>query len=532
MIDDITFLIENSEKDSQIVYIDSSLRNKQFYPNANEYTIEFNQPFKLVYGFEILDASIPVTMYNMDVYNNVFYYTVIIKNNSSITPIDPDVFFKEIITCKTFINLFNNVDEQTFIIIGSETQLSSYITSVVTPSDFYIMYIRSSINTIEIIKKTQQISEEFYFFNFNNTEYCIKYSIVNQIIIDIIKNGEYSLIFNADNTIDLIYFISYNIDLATFTIIKTSNSFIIAINNLKGTVNIGNYNILTIINALNDIVNPLMEAASTTANPAQEAKMFFYSTNQIFLNGKKGALHKSLGYDTYPLLSAYNNINYKGWTIGDNYLVFGGIYDSSIPGYKIVSPGLISLLGERFSILRIDEIEDHLYGSYAYMAMTPGIGLFKMASAFGGITNLRFDYTTLITKPFHPIGKLSRLSIRWETSTAGKLYDFKGVNHQLLACIKYYVPSAKIKYQRSILNPNYEPDVMKYMAKNRAIENREDSDDEEEFDDDKYYQTYKKELDKYDYSSSEENEEKEKESDEDSEQDIKSYMKRQNLLDN
>jgi hypothetical protein len=44
------------------------------------------------------------------------------------------------------------------------------------------------------------------------------------------------------------------------------------------------------------------------------------------------------------------------------------------------------------------------------MDMTPGIGLFKMASAFGGITNLRFDYTTLITRPFHPIGKLSKLS--------------------------------------------------------------------------------------------------------------------------
>jgi CRISPR/Cas system-associated protein Cas5 (RAMP superfamily) len=40
---------------------------------------------------------------------------------------------------------------------------------------------------------------------------------------------------------------------------------------------------------------------------------------------------------------------------------------------------------------------------------------------------------------------------------------------------------------------------------NRTIEHREDSDDEEEFDDEKYYHI--KALDKYDYSSSE-NEEK------------------------
>lgn len=527
MIDDITYLIENSEKDSQIVYIDSTLRDKRFYPNPNEYTIDFNQPFKLVYGFEILDASIPVTMYNVDVYNNTLFYTIIINNPASLTPIDPDVFFAEIVPCNSFVNLFNDVEEQTFIIIGSDTQLTSYIGSVTEKNDFYVMYIRSTIDTIEILQKTKQIIEEFYFFSFNNLEYCIKYNTENQPVIDILIKGEFSITFNEDNSITIIYFTLYNIDLTTYNTIIGDNSFIIAINNLKCTLSIGNYNILTIINALNDVINPFMDAAATTPNPSQEAKMFFSSSNQIYLNGNKGALHRSLGFDTYPLLSGYNNINYKGWTIGENFLVFGGVYDAEIPGYKIVSPGLISLLGERFSILRMNEIEDHLYGSYAYMDMTPGIGLFKMASAFGGITNLRFDYTTLITKPFHPIGKLSKLSIRWETSQPGKLYDFKGVNHQLLACVKFYVPSAKIKYSRSILNPNYEPDVMKYMANNRTIEHREDSDDEEEFDDEKYYQTYKKALDKYDYSSSE-NEENESD---DSEQDIKKYMKRQNLID-
>ena len=51
MIDDIDYLLENSEKDSMVLYIDSSLRNKLYYPSANEYTIQFSQPFKYVYGF-------------------------------------------------------------------------------------------------------------------------------------------------------------------------------------------------------------------------------------------------------------------------------------------------------------------------------------------------------------------------------------------------------------------------------------------------------------------------------------------------
>jgi hypothetical protein len=181
---------------------------------------------------------------------------------------------------------------------------------------------------------------------------------------------------------------------------------------------------------------------------------------------------------------------------------------------------LISLLGERFAILRIKELEDHLYGSYSYMQMTPGIGMFKMAAAFGGITNLRFDYTSVVRKPFHPIGKLSKLSIRFETSS-GRLYDFKGVNHQLMVNIKFYVPTQKVKFSKSILNPNYDPNVMEYMSKNKSIQYREDSDDEEEFDQENYYQLYRKELDKYDYSSSGDADD---DAEDDSEEDAREYI--------
>ena len=189
--------------------------------------------------------------------------------------------------------------------------------------------------------------------------------------------------------------------------------------------------------------------------------------------------------------------------------------------YEIKSPGLVSLLGERYAILRIKELDDHLYGSYSYMKMTPGIGMFKMAAPFGGITNLRFDFTSVIRKPFHPIGKLTRLTIRFETSRMGKLYDFKGVNHQIMFNVKFYVPTQKIQFGRSILNPNYEPDFLKYISSNKNIQYREDSDEEEEFDNEKNFRNYKLELQKYDYSSSDE--ESNKNSDQ-SEEDIKDYI--------
>jgi hypothetical protein len=72
-IEDISYLKKNSIKDNVIYTIDSASRDKNIYLNPNEYVIDFDVPFKYVYGIEILDSSIPRTMYQIDKYNNIFY---------------------------------------------------------------------------------------------------------------------------------------------------------------------------------------------------------------------------------------------------------------------------------------------------------------------------------------------------------------------------------------------------------------------------------------------------------------------------
>ena len=74
-IEDIDFLYKNSIKESSIILIDSSKRDKDAYQRPNSYKITFNDPFKYVYGIEILDSSIPRTMYIIDKFNDtlVFY---------------------------------------------------------------------------------------------------------------------------------------------------------------------------------------------------------------------------------------------------------------------------------------------------------------------------------------------------------------------------------------------------------------------------------------------------------------------------
>ena len=500
MIEDIDYLQENSEKDSMVIYVDSALRNKLFYPGANEYTIQFAQPFRHVYGFEVIDGAIPNTMYNIDVYNNNFYLSTVVKSPTSLIPINEKEEFTHVHMSKTLISLFN-ADEESHIAIGSETNLSYFVTnSDQTNLGKHYIFYKSSISNIDIAKYKNQSPDTFYIFKFGKTSYAINQSLYPDIV-DILKAEEFYL--DITNMI-LYYYEVKKVDANTFSSVKASGGYTVIVNNYRKEISVGNYDILTITNDLSDAVNILsVDVEPTTSPPKKEGKMMFSSTHFLLVNAQKGKLIESLGFDTYPPSQESKSIgNYESWTIGDNIMVYGGTKDpaSTTLRYRIISPGLINLLGERFCVLRIKELEDHLYGSYSYMNNTPGIGMFKMAASQGGVTNIRFDYVSLVRKPFHPIGKLDKLTLRFETAR-GNLYDFKGVNHQLMFVIKYLVPSKKLKFTKSILNPNYDPNIMQYLSNNRSIEYKEDSDDEEEFDEDEYYQTYKKELDRLDYSS-------------------------------
>ncbi len=72
-IEDIDYLYKNSIKESVVTLVDSSTRNKFLYPKSNSYIIDFEEPFRYVYGVDILEASIPVSMYQIDKTNNTLF---------------------------------------------------------------------------------------------------------------------------------------------------------------------------------------------------------------------------------------------------------------------------------------------------------------------------------------------------------------------------------------------------------------------------------------------------------------------------
>jgi hypothetical protein len=163
-------------------------------------------------------------------------------------------------------------------------------------------------------------------------------------------------------------------------------------------------------------------------------------------------------------LSPYDNSTYGYTTFSykNNRKIFMSL-SNNVTRQGIMSPGVINLESARYLILRCPEIESHLLGSYVNFKYAPGIGLFKLMDS-NSMMNLRFDFVNITRKPFHPIGKLPKLSLAFEMYN-GNLYDFKGVDHVLLISIKYYAPRNILSIPRSKLNPYYLPNILEYQMK-------------------------------------------------------------------
>lgn len=150
--------------------------------------------------------------------------------------------------------------------------------------------------------------------------------------------------------------------------------------------------------------------------------------------------------------------------------------------FSIRSPGLINLTTENFIILRCPEIENHIRGSYSTNASSdPGMGVLNMDVQ--GYASGRLDFYSVIYKEFHPIGKLDKLTFRFERKSDRQLYDFKNVNLHFLMSIKFLRPFQKQTFDQSILNPNYDPNFLGYFNNTLVRGFYENSSDEDDIND-------------------------------------------------
>jgi len=369
-IEDIDFLKKNSIKENYLFIVDSKSRDYLRFPEPNNYEVVFNVPFKNVIGFDIMDASIPRTMYSVDKYNNSFYFYIANSANDNLVANGLNIE-------NTNMNIFTKLD--------------------IPPGNYTI---------------------QTFLLNFNT-------------------------IMNAKTIEDNI--------------------------NVSSPIQIINYS------------NP----------PELTNKITFTCKKPFILNMYDSTLAETLGF-SLNIKSEDDGIKYKyisSYVGNKRYLRFFHSYFNIKTGnYEITSPGIVFFIGEKYIVLRSPEIEGHAFGSLAYTNYNLGIAKFKVNSV--GYNDEKTELAKLPIREFHPIGKLSKITFRFETS-AGNLYDFKGVNHMITYIITYYRPSLSIKNEfKPILNPNYKNNYTEYKYKNEEQELSEEE-DKDEYSRDKLFDVYK-----------------------------------------
>jgi len=516
-IEDVDYLKQNSEKQSYIFLINSKDRNKAAYPTPSEYVIDFSQPFHNVIGLNVVDASIPRTMYNVDQYNNTFHY-FIHASNYDLSGVTADHFAKATIdpgdyTVQTLVDTLNR---QLVMPLNSNLQnsnVSIHVTTLTNPPDIKNRIKFDCPYPFLFDMNRSTIAESLGFDMHVQTSELSKPDLEKNYIPYFSTGGAGSGLqdnYQLYRSVDLPYSVAQG---TNYTLYEGPRGVIrkISLNNLVAqrfylptdttvtqvfaalqasdvTISPVDFNFQADVAGVPSGIS-LMASDSSIAISYVDGTLSDSAIQSLRLSGSQ--YYWIVFKNNYPLASIYYNdvlatattmLKYNGavWESVDD-LTNQIYYQLSIrievtdDYHRISAPGIYSLIGEPYLVIRCKEIEENSFRSLAYTNHQLGIAKIKLGIV--GYREERLDFSSIPNREFHPIGRLSRLTLRFETGN-GLLYDFKGVNHNITFGVKYYEPVMKAQFERSLINKNYTGDFMSYMYS--QAEQEEESDDEEE----------------------------------------------------
>jgi hypothetical protein len=552
-IEDVDFLLRNSVADSVLLFVDSSKRDRVHDKTAAQYVVRLDEAVKFVFGLDILDAAIPTTMYNVDSHNNELRFLTAdarsgeLKTNAlfraELEALSRHPLYDAAVADSTALRWLVSVSPRNFVSSGAGIEPVTANAPLSIPER--LVFVRRTFEGIPLRPEGREPVDNASVFDLANAGGAVSADIVR--LADPERNSELAAWLRANS-------ISLNFSVVPSTVSRSASTYSGATDSSYSLLDIvyfdafdvsdavlqnmlaqapgdsgvrvaaklhfleiehGNYTISGLISYLQDKLTPLsLSVASSTDGAAdkQNRVRFSAADNVMFYICSSYDSAKNAFVSSAATLLGFDDTRGEDAcgcdTVFEPIFVGGGA-SSALPSCMsvrtldavsqsylqvLVPPGVVNLAGPRFITLRCPEIEEHLSSVGRSSRYSTGIGVFKLASG-GELTHLRFDFVSLVRKPFHPIGRLSRLSFRFELSD-GTLYDFKGINHQILINIKYYVPVDKergSKQYRTELNPDYDPNFLAVMLKaapsplhtdTEETEEDEEDEDEEDYEED------------------------------------------------
>lgn len=484
-MEDVDYILQHSVIDSKVFYVDSAVRDKITFPSPGNYQWLLNSPLRNVCGFEILDSAIPVTMYNIDFYNNIFVYARVFGNLL--------LFWPELEENSVFVTAFNVVDSHNFYVREqSMLPYTSFNTTTTITSN--ILFTRSVVTSTSIKSISSSASADAGYYKF---AYRLLFFEINDTdpYFHIITSGDFSL---TTSPITLIYYASEYIsdaDAHNFNIkptsLKSTYGFDVTLINSRVDLEVGNYDILSLQSYLAAVLPLTITQTSVFGDITKQSRIRFTNEYNFYIDIGKSTCRDVMGFSA--------NLNNNAVVSVTNQVLYLASLINKI--YVLDSSGLVNLMGVRFIILRCPELESHINGSFGYGNYNPGIGLFKLSHG-NDVTHQRFDFTNSVVKPFYPVGKLIRLTFMFEFEYHGNIfiYDFKGCDHNMVINVKMYVPIKTESFKTSILNPNYDADFLRYKNTHSSSLALESKGEDEEIDEEmvlREQQKYDRSLNMY-----------------------------------
>lgn len=427
-MEDIEYLAKHGKEEAYIFIVDSARRDMYAYPAPSEYQIRFDAPFVNVFGFELLDATIPRTEYTVEENRNVFAYTV--GDTTRTLTVEPGDY-----------NLVQLCDAMNGGLTGVRIEPHS------TP---YQLRSRVRINSSGMFTFRASESSIAPILGFRGTE-----STYEATLTGIDEQRTFQGPFPGFDTQELI---------AGSTVVRqpfvpgvTGVPSRIIVHVAAGTVDLG----VRLVDSQGDAVGSgtvssetpeivILDGAEIVAGDQYYVELVAATTANVYVSVRPDGVDPAESAETVA----------GPWTpLGSDWGVACEVY-VTYNRYEIEGTGLVDLTGERHVLVRCEEIESNLYRERKAGDYHSGIGLVKLGG--NGYQEERFNFVGFPARRLQaPIGKLDHLTFRLE-KTDGTLYNARGVNHTLLCVIKYYV-FAQESTRPATLNPGYTPDMIKFM---------------------------------------------------------------------
>lgn len=483
-IEDVQHLLDNSVGETVQVFVDSAMRRREFHPRPSEYTLTFREPITNVYGVEVLDASVPATSYNVDTHSNELLTYVFDEPppdwRGAGHPLDDVRMLSELGSMPRTKEWLWYVVPSTVLVVD-EDDFRHATDSADPPFSTSGLAERSSSYALRAdrafvlrgkprrVKLYEEVAHYRGMDGFvlvgDDDGYAVAESETE--VIAMFRSGAGLSVTRVDDDAGLW-------DVRTLRVLEEEagaardkiaeyvdarHPYQKEMRCKMRRLTAGDFDMETLRQELNDVLEPerISVAGVDRVRLDVTRRLEFFSVQRSFCFAmNRSSLRRSLGFD--ELADPYEKSAYRPVDFGGERSMFVSRYDETRMAWVLKAPGVVSLIGDGYVKLRCPEVESFL--SSTGLVSDSGIAVFKL---LGGNqqSNLRLDFNNVQRKPIHPIGRLGRITFRFERPD-GQLYNFRGVNHTMLLGIQRWSPTQKMKYHGSLLNPAYKPDLLEY----------------------------------------------------------------------